>query len=413
MTTPMTDLIGTAPPSQFLSKMKAAATIVGLSPSSWASNGIASAIMTVIANALGVPTGTANLLLAQSGLDGLAAVAAMSGFLDLAALVTPNPPTQQDDGTFNGWLDILADSRFDLRRTAATKATGPVVLTNTSTAARGPFAPYTYHLGSTALKMTYSNTETLTIGASGDTTATFAADSAGAAYNVVANTLVPVTSLVGVSVKTSGGANLNTLIGINAQSNKSLVAACRAKLQALSPKLGPDGAYIYFATNGYGGAALSAPVTRVFDSNDPFTGNVIVYIANDFGTASGGDATAMQAWLRAVVQPDGAQVFALAAATVAIAVTADVYVPSSKNAVAAAEVSTAITNYINSIPIGGSPGPTSGVQISDVLAVIFENVPYVYNVENLHLNGTGTDVPLPAGSVAVVSPSPVITVHGI
>jgi hypothetical protein len=413
MASSISELVGTAPPATYVTKIKAIATTIGLLPGSWSSAGITSKTIQAIANMLGVPTGTVNLSLGASAFDGLAAIAAMSGFLDFAALITPDPPTQQSDGTFNGWLDILADSRLNVQRIGATYATGPVVLTNTSTIARGPFAAGAYHLASTALKKTYSNTVPFTLAASGDTSVIFASDTLGSASNVVANTLVPVTSLVGVTVKTSGGANTNTLLGINAQGNASLVAACKSKLQALSPKLGPEGAYVYFATNGYAGAALSSAVTRIYVSNDPYTGDVNVYIANATGTSSGPDVAAMLAWLQAVARPDGATVTVSAAGTTGIAATLDVYVPTASVSVAASAVATAITDYINSIPIGGTPGPVRGVQWSQVVNAIFAKVPYVTNVENLLLNGAAVDVPLAVNAIATVSPPPVVTVHGV
>jgi hypothetical protein len=408
-------LLSTATPDDFAAKIKAACTIVGLAPGSWLASGITVTLINVAGTFLGVPSGsTLDPSLSAKGIDGLATSIAASGFLDEATKISPDPPTQQEDGSFNSPLDLLADSEYDEQRTSATFAAGPVTLTNSSGAQRGPFEVGTFHLVNLSKKKTYSNSEVLTLTPSADTTVGFKADEIGSDSNTVANALTLATSLIGVVVKTSGGANANSLIGIDAESNADLIIAARGRLQSLGPKLGPHGAYIYFAkartTFGYPTLAGGA-VTRVVCFTDPLTGIIYVYLADNAGPISGPDALLLKAFLTATVLPDGPTLEVSAAVPNNIAFTVDAYVPASKIAVAASEIQTAITDFVNTLPIGGTSGLVQGVQLAAVDAAIFKAVPYLNNLENLQMDGAAIDVALLSSQVAVASPTPAVTVH--
>ncbi|GAC1536289.1 MAG: hypothetical protein NVS3B10_00040 [Polyangiales bacterium] len=409
MTLSISDLTTSATAQQFLAKIQSVATTVGLVPSSWPTNGIANTLYSAISTLLGVPAAAPlDATLAAKGFDGLCSTIAASGFLDLAALVTPDPSVTP--GVAPGWLDVLADSRYDLQRTGATSATGPLVITN-STGTTYSFLAGLYHLYDPTTKRGFSNTAPIIL-APGDTTITVAADVAGL-LNVTASALLPVTSLIGVTVKTAGGANANSLIGVNAQSNASLVAACRAKLQSLGPKLGPGGAYSYFVTaKGLAGyPTLSSVITRVLVTTSVYTGAVTVYVQNVAGTTSGSDATALTTWLQSVCVPEGVTASVVAAPTASLAITCDAYCATANVGSVSSAVATAITNYINGLPIGGTVGPATGVQGAALLAAVFAAVPYLQNIENLQING-GIDVALGANVVAIASPPPVVTAHG-
>ncbi len=88
---------------------------------------------------------------------------AKGGFLDFAAAVTLDPSTNPT--ALPGWLDIVADSGYNVQRIAATYANGFVILTNTSGSSYGPFTAGTYHVANPSSGATYTNTQSLTINA--------------------------------------------------------------------------------------------------------------------------------------------------------------------------------------------------------------------------------------------------------
>lgn len=118
---------------------------------------------------------------------------------------------------------------------------------------------------------------------------TFAADAAGPGGTSAPGTITqPVTTLSGVSCE-----NLGSFIGSAWESNDSLAAKCRLKIQALSPN-GPKGAYEYFALKAAEllaaedpPVALSAPITRVLKIADAQTGVMQTVIANAAGDVEG------------------------------------------------------------------------------------------------------------------------------
>ncbi len=406
----ITELFSTVTAAVFQEKIELACTIVGLSPTTWKVGGITNVVIRALADLLGLPDGTPTEDLAAftdlTSIDGVTAAFARSGFLEPAAEVTV------EGGP--GWLDILVDSLFDVTRTEATQATGPVVITNAGGTARGPFAVGTYHLVNTSLKKTYSNTEVFSLPALTDTTVTFEADESGSGSTTVANVLTPSTSFVGITVKTSGGANTNTLPGTNTQSNASLITSGRGRLQSLGPRLGPNGAYIYFATapqlTGY--PTLSGGViNRVSVTTDALTGIVRVYLANAAGPAGGGDVALLSTYLSSVVVPKGAQATILAAVTKNVDIELDVYVPAANSSTATADVQAAISAYIAALPLGGTSGQLVGLQISALTAAIFTAVSYVQNVTNVTINSVAADIVLAASECAVASPAPTVTVH--
>ena len=401
------DLFSTETPASFVTKIKALALTVGLAPSTWKANGIANKLVDIFGDFYGTADGTET---ADAPLDTVVTLVAKSGFLDTAA----DPSVTPDDGT-SSWLDLLADSLYDESRTSASKATGPVTIANTG-AAKGPFQPGTYHLVNATLKKTYVNVDTFTIDAATDTTTEFVADEVGSASTTIANALTPITSFVGVSVKTGGGANTNTLIGEDVQDNAGLVTKCRGKLQSLGPKLGPEGAYNYFATNrdlpGYP-ALIGSAVTRVTAVLDTYTGTTIVYLANSTGPLSALDAALVSIFLGFVCVPDAVFAYAAPAVEKDVNVTLTAYVPAANVGTAVDDVRAAISLFFSLTPIGGAQGPVLGLQRSALISQIFKSVPYMKNVTNMTFNGSAADLALDSNAVPVQFPNATVTVIAV
>jgi hypothetical protein len=262
------------PSGSWLAQLLANAATLGLPTTAWQPGGI-------------TRTELAKLALALAGSDQVVSTMAQGGFLDWAAAVTPAPAVLGSAAT-PGWLDKLAQSTFNVTRTAATYAPGTVTFTNSFASSHGPYAPGTFHVANAAGR-TYSNTSSITIAGSGTTTAAFQADVAGSASTAAPGTITTiVTSLVGVTVT-----NAASFIGTDAQSNASLVLACRNKQGSLSPN-GPKSAYYYFALQASTilGAltppvALQHPINRALVQANTSTGVVTTTIANAAGTTDG------------------------------------------------------------------------------------------------------------------------------
>jgi hypothetical protein len=143
-----------------------------------------------IQNTLGLPTTTwqpggvertidASVANVQQQSDVAASIMVQAGFLDFAAngyvtytdatgavitvFVTPDPsdPAQNPTGAL-GWLDVLADSVYNVQRILQAPAGGQLAIVNASVNTYGPYEAGTYHVAQST-GPTYSNVASLTI----------------------------------------------------------------------------------------------------------------------------------------------------------------------------------------------------------------------------------------------------------
>jgi len=143
----------------------------------------------------------------------------------------------------------------------------------------------TFSLTSSSGNAAYTSGGTVNVCSEG----TFAADVAGPGGTSAPGTITqPVTTLSGVTCE-----NLQSFIGTDWESNQSLAAKCRLKIQALSPN-GPKGAYEYFALKAAEllaledpPVALTSPITRVLKRSSATTGIMQTVIANAGGDVPG------------------------------------------------------------------------------------------------------------------------------
>lgn len=153
----------------WLATLLANATTLQLPVTAWQSGGVARTILAIMAN-----------VMAQG--DVVVSTMAQGGFLDFASAgtvtytaangqivtgyVSPDPsiPSQNATGAL-GWLDLLADSVYNVQRIGAAQAVGVLAIANTSTSTYGPFTAGTYHAGNVNTGAGYSNTGSLTIAA--------------------------------------------------------------------------------------------------------------------------------------------------------------------------------------------------------------------------------------------------------
>ena len=262
------------PADSWLAQLIQIAKDLGLSTTSWFSGSMIRTMMAITAT--GLAKGDTRVSLMAQG-----------GFLLFASAVTTDPSVTP--GAKPGPLDIVAWSEFNVLRTPAVYATGPLTITN-STASTFNYAAGAFHCSASGGK-TYHNVDAISI-APGTATITVAADIAGTSGTTGANTITQlVTSINGVTITNPG-----QLIGAPAQSNAQLVLTCQAKQAARSPD-GAVGAYVYFALQAsailadetlLNGDPIVVPlITRAQDYTNPGTGLVTTVIASENGAVPG------------------------------------------------------------------------------------------------------------------------------
>lgn len=275
MTLNIDDLFTPATVDEWETKLLSFATALGLKTTSWQPGSVVRTFLAIMARAL------------NAG-DTVISVMNKGGLLDFAASITPDPSVAGNENVLPGWLDFTAQSGFDVARIPATYATGSISILNTSASTYGPYAVGTYHVDNPTSKASYHNTAVLTISPSTTTVATFAADLSGTASTSSPTTINhATTSNIGVTVSNPG-----SLIGNTAQSNSSLVEACRAKFASRSPN-GPHDAYRFFAISASSLLAAETPsviinaITQVLVETDKNTGVVTTTVANNNGPVPG------------------------------------------------------------------------------------------------------------------------------
>ena len=202
-----------------------------------------------------------------------------------------------------GWLDLIADSFFDVQRMIAVFTQGNMVLT----AAAGA-GPYTIQPGGLVVKtasgLVYRsiNGAPLNLPQGGTVTVPVQADIAGAKYNVSPNTITLIQSptLLGMTVN-NPATNWITQSGADQETDQRLIVRCINKWGILNPLAFPQAAYIHLALSaspeiaqvgvhanlhggvmaaqwitlvlaGYGAQVSDAAVTAVQNAFAPFVG---------------------------------------------------------------------------------------------------------------------------------------------
>lgn len=307
-------------------------------------------------------------------------------FLDLAA--------QLDDPQ---WLIAIAYEQFGYTAREATYATCTVQLTNTGAGVFDPIDAQSLTFAKTGdPNITYRNTTggSLLDGSVTPTTLdlTVECEVAGSDGSAAPGDLTIVTSLIGVTAT-----NITTATGIDAESATSIVAGCRAKLEALSPN-GAAGAYAYVALN----AAITgaSDVTRVRVIDDSTTGDVIVYVASSSGAVSAPDLALVEAALVETALPFCMTLTCSSASALPVTTTITASVYDSVNATES-EIKQAIVDAVGAlfatIPIGGD-GDDGKVFRARLISTVEQTFPgYVFDVV---LAAPAADVALAVSQVA-------------
>ena len=151
----------------WLDQMLKNATTLRLNTTAWQSGGMLRTMMAIMAT-----------MMSQE--DVVVSIMAQGGFLDFAASgtvtyvaadgtivtapVSPDPSIagQNPNGDAT-WLDVLADSVYNVQRIGAQQASGTLAIANTTSNTYGPYATGTYHVQNPTTGAGYTNQSSLTI----------------------------------------------------------------------------------------------------------------------------------------------------------------------------------------------------------------------------------------------------------
>jgi len=167
------DVFTPAPQPKWLSTLLGILGTIGVPATAWQSGGVART-MVALNSFLGAAQDSTISGIAQGGFLDYAATGTTTFTnvqgITVVAPVTPDPsiPAQLPAWLATnggGWLDILADSTYNVQRILSVAATGGYAFANTAGVSYGPFAPGTYHVGNGSTGATYTNTASLTIAA--------------------------------------------------------------------------------------------------------------------------------------------------------------------------------------------------------------------------------------------------------
>ncbi len=340
MTTSLQDLLVSKTQDEVLADELSYAQANGLPTTMWQSGSVIRTIFVVVAAVLAI-------------FSELIAHPIKGGFGDLLSSL--------------GWAKLWAKSTYDVDHVGAEPATGYITATNTKA------FPYTLQAGALIVAHsttgeTYRNDADIVIPAL-DVLADIAITSSeiGTAADAAPGFI---TTIVGPSMNGVTVTNPLAVLGTDDETIPALVERSRSKLAALSPN-GPKDAYNYVVKTP-ALCATASPITRATTYCDPATGEVTVYVANGGGTPSGGDITICQATIDTMAEPWCTTATAVAATTVTVAVTYQVWVRSSlPEADIQTAIASALASYFASAPIGGViiPPATTGYIYVEALRV--------------------------------------------
>jgi phage-related baseplate assembly protein len=257
------------------------------------------------------------------------AALARSGFLALA-----------DDA----WVRLIALYVYDVTPVDGTAATGTVTLTN---AGVGVYSKAAGELiVANASGKTYRNTSAIAGFGAGTLVVNIIADEVGSGSSTGASTITTlVTPLPGVTCS-----NAAALVGTDAEDVASIRLRCAEKLGTLSPN-GPRDAYAFIARSTLRTDGSAIGVTRVRTIADGI-GGIDCYLADaDGGLTDSDDIDTIDDALQTQVVPLAITLRTHGAATLTIAITYELWIPST-NTQTDAEVQSAVVAALEAF-IGG------------------------------------------------------------
>lgn len=305
------------------------------------------------------------------------------------------------DTAAGDWLDLLAASRFDLTRIAATYATGEVRLTVASGA--GPFSIPAGGLlvSDGTLRWRSTNTGVVTISSAAVATLTVRAEVAGEEYNAANNTITSILSpaLPGVTCNNPVIGATSTWLStsaVNREGDAALLARCRERWATLGSGFTRD-AVAYWCRSAEVSAGVNAGCTRVSFSAPAGDGSYTVYVASSTGVLAGASVTAVQTELD-LRKPITDTPTVVAAASSTITCTGTVRFKSAATGAEQIAVTAAIRAYVAGLEMPDD-GETVVVDLAGIHAAIYGAAPG--RIADVDLSSPAADTSVTLGNVAV------------
>jgi hypothetical protein len=283
------------------------------------------------------------------------------------------------------WLTLVARHVYGVERLEATFGKGTYQLTN---GGGGVFDldPGDLIVRNPDTDKTYTNVDTVHLGAGGTATFTIIAQEAGSdstsAVDAITDFVTPLNNVTGT--------NLTAVVGADEEEDPALRTRCREVLGVRSVN-GPADAYASVARGAKRADGTAIGVNRVRVVKDG-RGNVYLYLATTSGTVLGDaedlatDLGAINDQIQRFVTPLGVTAHTLGATPLAVAVSYRVWMldTSGLNATQlAALITKALGAYFAAVPIGGYviPGSPGRVYLDDVKAAIKAVRSEIFRVE--------------------------------
>jgi phage-related baseplate assembly protein len=297
-----------------------------------------------------------------------------------------------------GWLTLLAFYVFNVSRREATFASGQETLTN-SGGGVFTYGPNEVTFLDSTTKKTYTNVAGFTLGAGAPGNPTLLtidirATEAGAASSAPPGEIDRLqTSMLGVTVS-----NALSVVGIDAESDDELRAACVSKLGSLSVR-GPPTAYRWAVRIAVNSSGNPVNINRMQVSPDSHTGDVTVTLAAPQGAPTRDDVAAAAASIEQNARPDGVTVTVNGAIPIPYAPSLVVWataLPGLDAATVHNAVTSSLATFLALYPLGGitTSGGRRGLFASGIAGVAKAAHSSVFAVDG------AIDLPLVAGEVA-------------
>lgn len=258
-------------------------------------------------------------------------------------------------------LDLISINQYDHTPTKAVATRGTFTLTDAEST-----GPHTIAVGEIVVEddngTTYRNLTggTLNLGSTLETSVE--AEIPGTVGNIAnGSNLVLNTSISGVTVSndTTDGTSWITRKGVDKQSEKSIRETCRTKWATLGPN-GPKNAYKHWVLTATDGSGDPIGLAKGFVDKPDGNGAFNVYAANETATATAQQVSDLQAFIDARKSPSATPTV-VAATEKTIAPPADVVCRRGTKAQVSADITAAVSAYINSLDVGGQVVDDSSV----------------------------------------------------
>ncbi len=361
----LVSLLATKTRDQLVSEILSTLSGAGLPVTAWQEGGVARSLVKADATAL-------------ADLYASVVLVAKGGFLSESS---------------GAWLTLLAKSRFDLDRLPATFAAGQMVLA--AAAGTGPYtiAPGGLLITDGTVRWRSTNTLNVSVPSGGTAAINVRAESPGTAYNVGVGATLSIVSpaYAGLTVTNpviAGTSTWQTVSGQPEETDDELRLRCLARWSSLGRGASID-SYVYLALN-----CPDAPSIRkarvVPGTGD---GKVGVYISHAGGPATGGEVSAVQAWLN-TQKPvtDDVSVYAASVTTVVVTGTVRVRNSTYNTSDNRNKARDAVGAYFETLEMG------DGVDLGGIYAALRS----ADGVVDVDISAPAGDVSIPGTGIAVL-----------